>query len=240
MAAQGQFPTTMWTLVVNAGQRTDARSKEALASLCERYWYPLYAYVRRRGYTVEEAQDLTQEFFARFLEKHYVERADRNKGRFRTFLLSSLTCFLFDDADRRRALKRGGPHAPLPFEIRNGEEIYQREPFHNESPARIFERRWALALLERVLGRLRDEFASNGEAPQFERLKAFLLGKDRGVPYAVLAKELDTTEGALKVAIHRLRKRYRDLFRAEIAETISNPAEIESEIRYLAGALAAK
>jgi hypothetical protein len=129
MQAARQFPITSWTLVLSAGQRNDAHSSDALALLCERYWYPLYAYIRRRGYTVEQAQDLTQEFFARVLEKSYFERADRHKGRFRTFLLSSLTCFLFDDTDHRQALKRGGPLAPVPFEVRNGEEIYPARAF---------------------------------------------------------------------------------------------------------------
>ena len=239
MPAPRQFPTTTWTLVVNAGHRTDAVSSQALASLCERYWYPLYAYVRRRGYAVEQAQDLTQEFFARVIEKRYIERADRNKGRFRTFLLSSLTCFLSDDMDRRQALKRGGGCTALSFEIRNGEEIYRREPSHTETPERIFERRWAMAVLERALARLRNEFG--GEADHFERLKIFLSGEGgAAAPYAELARELNTTEGALKTAIHRLRKKYREVLRAEIAETVAEPGEIEGEIRYLASALAVK
>jgi RNA polymerase sigma-70 factor (ECF subfamily) len=237
MEASRHFPTTTWTLVLSAG-RDDARSSEALASLCEKYWYPLYAYVRRCGYAVEQAQDLTQEFFCRVLEKRYIDRADRNKGRFRTFLLSSLTYFLSDQKDRQFALKRGGACAILPFEIRAGEEVYQREPTHNETPEKIFERRWALALLDRVVGKLREEFASGGQLAQFERLKVFLLGQGEDVPYVELAKELETTEGALKVAIHRLRKRYRALLREEIAETVADPAEVEGELRYLAGALA--
>jgi RNA polymerase sigma-70 factor (ECF subfamily) len=237
MKAGRHFPTTTWTLVLSAGQAADARSRDALASLCERYWYPLYGYLRRRGHSRDEAQDLTQEFFARVLEKRYIERADRSKGRFRTFLLTSLTYFLSDEADRRQALKRGGPRRPLPFEMREGEEIYQREPSHSETPERIFERGWALALLERVLARLRKEFAEGGEPAQFERLKDYLLGH-ADVPYAELARELETTEGALKVAIHRLRKRYRAALRAEIAETVADPAEIEAEIRYLADVLA--
>jgi len=240
MPAARQFPTTSWTLVLSAGQQTDANSSRALALLCEKYWYPLYAYVRRRGYTVEQAEDLTQEFFKRVLEKRYFERANRNKGRFRTFLLTSLTCFLSDDADHRGALKRGGRNPPISFDVWKGEELYQREPSHNQTPEKVFERRWALALLERVLAQLRDEFVRHDEAARFERLKVFLLGQDSGVRYAELASELQTTEGSLKVSIHRLRKRYRELFRAEIAETVSDPAYIEGEIRYLAEALAAK
>jgi RNA polymerase sigma factor (sigma-70 family) len=224
---------------VSAGRQLDERSVQALACLCERYWYPLYAYVRRRGYTAAQAQDLTQEFFARLLEKRYIDRADPSKGRFRSFLLSSLTCFLFDEADRGRALKRGGSHAPLSFEFRDGEEMYRREPSHTETPERIFERRWAQATLERVLARLRAEFAAGREPAHFERLKGLLLGADADLPYAAVARELGITEGALKVAVHRLRKRYRAVLRAEIAETVSDPAEIEGEIRYLANALAA-
>jgi|SRR5215471_5030853 len=240
MVTARHFPTTTWTLVLSAGQPADVRSSDALASLCEKYWYPLYAYLRRRGYSRDQAEDLTQEFFARLLEKRYIEHADRNKGRFRTFLLTSLTYFLCDEVDRSQALKRGGSRAPLPFEIRNGEEIYQREPSHNETPERIFERGWALALLERVLARLRNEFAAGGEPAQFERLKDYLLGQRAELPYAALARELRTTEGALKVAVHRLKKRYRAALRAEIAETVADPAEIEAEIRYLADVLAAK
>jgi DNA-directed RNA polymerase specialized sigma24 family protein len=190
MKSAGHFPTTTWTLVLSAGQQMDAQSSDALAALCEKYWYPLYAYIRRRGYPVEQAQDLTQEFFARVLEKRYIERADRRKGRFRTFLLSSLTYFLCDESDHRQALKRGGSHATLPFEIRDGEEIYRREPSHNETPEKIFERRWALALLERVLARLRQEFVDGGKPAHFERLKVFLLGQRGDVLYAELAQEL--------------------------------------------------
>src|SRR5215510_13513693 len=168
MGAAKHFPTTAWTLILSAGRQTDACSGDALASLCEKYWYPLYAYIRRRGYPVEQAQDLTQEFFARVLEKRYIERADRRKGRFRTFLLSSLAYFLCDEIDRGQALKRGGPHSPLPFDIRGGEEIYRREPAHNETPEKIFERRWALALLDRVLARLQEEFVEGGKSAHFE------------------------------------------------------------------------
>ena len=240
MASPGRFPTTTWTLVVKAGHTTKAENRDALASLCEKYWYPLYAYIRRRGYPVEQAQDLTQEFFARVLEKRYLERVDRNKGRFRTFLLSSLTYFLCDEQDHQRALKRGGGSTTLPFEIRDGEEIYRREPSHVETPERIFERQWALAVLERVLKRLRMEFAGTRDADQFERLKVFLTSDAGERRYADVARELNTTEGALKSAVYRLRKKYREVLRAEIAETVCRADEIEGEIRYLARALAAK
>jgi len=233
-----QFPTTRWSLVVAAGdpRRQDARS--ALVSLCENYWYPLYAYVRRRGYPAERSQDLTQEFFVRVLEGRYLDRADPEKGRFRSFLLTSLKFFVADDEDRHRALKRGGG-AVLPFEFSSGEDRYQREPAHDETPERIFERRWALSVLDGVVDKLRDEFVQHGRPEHFERLKIFLLGHS-DAPYAVLAREMKISEGALKVAIHRLRKRYRELFRQEIADTVADPADVESELRYLAAALTAK
>ena len=238
LPGSSQFPTTRWTLVVAAGdpRRKDARS--ALVSLCENYWYPLYAYLRRRGYAPDQAQDLTQEFFMRVLEGRYLDRADPEKGRFRSFILTSLKFFVADEQDRQRAQKRGGG-AGVSFEFSSGEERYQREPGHDETPERIFERRWALSMLERVMERLRDEFVQHGRPENFERMKVFLLGQSEA-PYADLAREMNTSEGALKVAIHRLRKRYRELFRQEIADTVADPAEIESELRYLAAVLTRK
>jgi len=241
LPGSSRFPTTRWTLVVAAGdpQRKDARS--ALVSLCENYWYPLYAYLRRRGYPPDRSQDLTQEFFMRVLEGRYLDRADPEKGRFRSFILTSLKFFAADEQDRQRARKRGGG-AVVSFEFssgESGEERYQREPGHDETPDRIFERRWALAMLERVMERLRDEFVQHGRPENFERLKVFLLGQSEA-PYSDLAREMNTSEGALKVAIHRLRKRYRELFRQEIADTVADPAEVESELRYLAAVLTTK
>ena len=233
-----QFPTTRWSLVVAAGhpQRKDARS--ALVSLCENYWYPLYAYLRRRGYPADQAQDLTQEFFVRVLEGRYLDRADPEKGRFRSFILTSLRFFVADEGDRQRAYKRGGG-AVVPLEFSSCEDRFQREPAHNETPDRIFERRWALSVLDRVVETLRNEFVHHGRPEHFERLKVFLLGQS-DAPYAALAHEMNTSEGALKVAIHRLRKRYRELFRQEIADTVADPAEVESELRFLAAVLSKK
>jgi RNA polymerase sigma factor (sigma-70 family) len=238
LAGPSDFPTTRWTLVVAAAdpQRKEARS--ALVSLCEGYWYPLYAYVRRRGYPADQAQDLTQEFFIRVLEGRYLDRADPEKGRFRSFILTSLKFFVADEEDRKRAYKRGGG-AVLSLEFSSGEDLYQREPAHDETPERIFERRWALAVLDRVVERLRNEFVHHGRPEHFERLKVFLLGQS-DAPYATLAREMSTSEGALKVAIHRLRKRYRELFRQEIADTVADPGEVESELRFLAAALTRK
>jgi RNA polymerase sigma-70 factor (ECF subfamily) len=233
-----EFPTTRWTLVVAASDPKRKEFRSALASLCENYWYPLYAYLRRRGYPADQAQDLTQEFFIRVLEGRYLDRADPEKGRFRAFLLTSLKFFVADEEDRNRAQKRGGG-ALLPLEFSCGEERYQREPAHDETPERIFERRWALSVLDRVVEKLRDEFVRHGRAEHFERLKVFLLGRS-DAPYVALAHELNTSEGALKVAIHRLRKRYRELFRQEIADTVADTAEVESELRFLAAVLTGK
>src|SRR5579863_5879840 len=233
-----QFPTTRWTVVVAAGDPHQKEARPALVSLCENYWYPLYAYLRRRGYSTDQAQDLTQEFFVRVLEGRYLDRADPEKGRFRSFILTSLKFFAADEEDRQRAQKRGGG-VLVSLEFPSGEERYQREPGHDETPDRIFERRWALSVLDRVVERLRNDFAYHGRPEHFERLKMFLLGQS-DAPYATLACEVNTSEGALKVAIHRIRKRYRELFRQEIADTVADPAEVESELRYLAAVLTRK
>jgi len=233
-----RFPTTRWTLVLAAGDPHRKEARSALVDLCEKYWYPLYAYLRRRGYAADEAQDLTQEFFVRVLEGRYLDHADPEKGRFRSFILTSLKFFVADEEDRQRAQKRGGG-VIVPLEFSSGEDRYQREPGHDETPERIFERRWALSLLDRVVERLRNEFVDHGRPEHFERLKVFLLGQS-DAPYAALAREMNTSEGALKVAIHRLRKRYRELFRQEIADTVADPADVESELRFLAGVLMGK
>ncbi len=233
-----RFPTTRWTLVVAAGHPHRKETRDALVSLCENYWYPLYAYLRRRGYPADQAQDLTQEFFVQLLEGRYLDRADPEKGRFRSFLLSSLKFFVADEEDRQRARKRGGG-AVMPFEFQSGEDRYQREPAHDETPERIFERRWVLLMLDRVVEKLRNEFVQHGRPEHFERLKVFLLGQS-DIPHAALAREMNTSEGTLKVAIHRLRKRYRELFRQEILDTVTDPKEVESELRYLAAVLSRK
>ena len=238
LAGPSQFPTTRWTLVVAAGDPRRKEARFALVSLCESYWYPLYAFLRRRGYPADEAQDLTQEFFTRVLEGRYLDRADPEKGRFRSFLLTSLKFFVADEEDRQRAHKRGGGQL-VPLEFSSGEERYQREPAHDETPERIFERRWALSVLDRVMEKVRDEFIQHGRLEHFERLKVFLLGQS-DTPYTALAGGMNTSEGALKVAIHRLRKRYRELFRQEIADTVADPADVESELRFLAAVLTRK
>ena len=235
LPGSSQFPTTRWTLVVAAGEPQRKEARSALVFLCENYWYPLYAYLRRRGHPADQAQDLTQEFFMRVLEGRYLDRANPEKGRFRSFILTSLKFFVADEEDRQRARKRGGGSL-VPLEFSSGEARYQREPGHDETPEHIFERRWALSVLDRVVERLRSEFVQHGRPEHFERLKVFLL-EQSNTPYAALASEMKTSEGALKVAIHRLRKRYRELFRQEIADLVADPADVESELRYLAAVL---
>jgi DNA-directed RNA polymerase specialized sigma24 family protein len=236
-AGRNDFPTTSWTLVVAAGDPGRQDCRDALVRLCENYWYPVYAYVRRRGYPDEEAQDLTQDFFVRILEGRYLDRADSNRGRFRSFLLNSCKYFLADEADRARAQKRGGG-AILPFEVASGEERYRFEPLDNETPEDIFVRGWAVSLLERVVSRLKDEFIRHGSPRDFEKLKVFLLGQSE-VPYAKLALEMDASEGGLKVTVYRLRRRYRALVQKEIRETVADPEDVDSEIRFLFSALRA-
>ena len=233
-----EFPTTSWSLVVAAANPMDPDCRDALLRLCESYWYPVYAYVRRRGYQEQDAQDLTQDFFVRILEGRYLDRADPKRGRFRSFLLNSCKFFLADQADRARALKRGAG-AILSFEVASGEEQYRFEPLDNETPEHIFERGWAIVLIDRVVSCLRDEFVQHGSLDDFEKLKVFLLGQ-ADIPYLELASDMGSTEGRLKVAIHRLRKRYRILFLKEVAETVADPAEVDSEIRFLMGALRRK
>jgi RNA polymerase sigma factor (sigma-70 family) len=231
------FATTRWSLVLAAGQRCSPQSSAALATLCENYWYPLYAYVRRRGHDADEAQDFTQAYFARLLEKNDLAAADPGRGRFRAFLLTSLKHFLANEWDRARAEKRGGGRSVLSIDFGTAEERYRAEPSHDLTPEKIFERRWALVLLENVLARLHDESAQAGKADSFDRLKGFLTGEQAAVTYGKLAVELNTSEGAVKVAIHRLRRRYRELLRAEIEETVADAQEIDQEIRDLFSAL---
>jgi RNA polymerase sigma-70 factor (ECF subfamily) len=237
-AGRNDFPITSWTLVVAAGNQGGQGCRAALSRLCEQYWYPVYAYVRRRGYPEEEAQDLTQDFFIRILEGRYLDRADRNRGKFRSFLLNSCKFFLSDQADRANAQKRGGGDI-LPFEVAAGEQRYRFEPLDNETPEGIFERNWAVSLLDRVVSRLKDEYTQHGSPSDFEKLKVFLLGQSE-VPYAQLAQEMGSSEGGLKVAVHRLRKRYRALFQSEIAQTLADPADVDSEISFLISTLRAR
>jgi RNA polymerase sigma factor (sigma-70 family) len=235
-----QFETTRWSQVLAAGQAPTNASREALSRLCEVYWYPLYAYVRRWGYDADEAQDLTQEFFVRLLEKHYLRAADPARGRFRSFLLASLKHFLSNERDRAGAAKRGGRTTVLPLEFENAEGRYSREPPDADTPESIYERRWALTLLERTLARLRHEFDAAGKQALFARLEGHLTGEQEALPYAELGAELGMSEGAVKVTVHRLRRRFGALLRDEIGETVSEPGLVDEEIRELFRALKGK
>lgn len=238
-AKPGQaFVTTHWSVVAAAGRGDAPDALAALESLCTTYWYPLYAYVRRRGYSVEDAQDLTQEFFARVLARQWVADADRAKGRFRTFLLTALSHFLANEWDRAHARKRGGGARPLALQFDTAETRYGLEPADPLTPERCFERRWALTLLEEVLGRLRAEYEHGGRSDWFAALHPCLMGSRESQPYAELAAKLKMTEGAVKVAVHRLRARYRELLREEIAKTVSSPSEVDEELRHMFSVLA--
>ena len=229
----GRFATTRWSLVLAAGQQTNARSAEALARLCEMYWYPVYAFIRRQGYRADEGADLTQEFFTRVLEKHYFHDADPARGRFRAFLGASIRHFLSNERDRAQALKRGGHQPPISLDVETADGTYRLDPRDDLTPEKLFDRRWALILLERVLARLRDEHLSAEKGELFDHLKGFLTGDSAGIPYGDVAKALGMTDGAVKVAVHRLRRQFRDTLMHEIAETVSDPAEIDAEIEYL-------
>ena len=233
-----QFQTTLWSVVLAAGAAERTGAREALEKLCRCYWPPLYAYIRRRGYGPEDAEDLTQEFFQRLLEKDYLRLADQKRGRFRTFLLTSMQHFLINEWERQSALKRGGGQAQISWDRDAAEAFYLSEKSDQLSPEKIFERRWAVSLLEQVLSKLRQEYTRAGKAQLFDGLKDFLWGDTENASYAELAKGLAATEGALRVAMHRLRHRYRELLRAEIANTVADASEIEDEIRHLFEALA--
>jgi RNA polymerase sigma-70 factor (ECF subfamily) len=212
------------------------QARKALAHLCETYWYPLYAFVRREGHAPDDAQDLTQEFFARLLEKNWLEAVDREKGKFRSFLLAAVRHFLANEWDRAHRLKRGGGVNIVSLDAQTAEDRYALEPADSMTADRIFERRWALTLLEQVLAGVRREFVAAGRETLFEELKVALTGGK--VPYAEVAARLNLSEGAVRVAVHRLRVRYRELLRAEIAETVSAEEEIDAEVQHLFAALA--
>lgn len=229
----GRFATTRWSLVLSAGKGAGQGSEQALAQLCELYWYPVYAFIRRHGHSSDEAADLTQEFFALVLEKSYLRAADPERGRFRSFLLACLRHFLSNQRDRATAIKRGGGYNIVPLEIETAEGRYLHEPPEEITPEKIFERRWALTLLDRVLARLGDEYNVRGRQKLFEVLKGFLTGDSADVSYQAVAQTLGTTEGAVKVAVHRLRRRFRDLLAEEVETTVANQHDVEDEIRYL-------
>jgi RNA polymerase sigma-70 factor (ECF subfamily) len=236
--SRNRFATTRWSQVIAAGAQPEADTGDALARLCEAYWHPLYAYVRRCGYDPDAACDLTQAFFAKLLEKRFLRDADPARGRFRSFLLAAMRHFLSNERDRISAEKRGGRVAIVPMEIETAEGIYTREIPDNETPDVVFERRWALTTLERALERLRAEFARSGKGALLRRLEGFLTGDAGDAPYVLVAQELGMSEAAVKVAVHRLRKRYGGLVREEIRQTVSDEREVDDEVRELFRALA--
>ncbi len=231
------FLTTRWSVVLTAGRGAGSDSQRALEELCETYWYPLYAYVRRRGHRAEDAQDLTQAFFARLLEKNAVGAADPRRGRFRAFLLASLKNFLANEWNRERAQKRGGGCSVLSLDFTAADARFVREPRDELTPERAYERSWALAVLERALAGLEREHAERGRQRLFERLKDTLVAGGLRVPYRELAEDLDMTEGAVKVAVHRLRTAFREALRREVSETVGGKGDLDAELHGLITAL---
>jgi RNA polymerase sigma-70 factor (ECF subfamily) len=230
------FLTTRWSVVVAAGRPDEPRSRAALAELCGAYWRPVYAYVRRRGHAAEDARDLTQAFFTRLLEKNAVQGADPERGRFRGWLLGAAKHFLANEWDRAQALKRGGGRAPLSLDFESADARLGLEPAHELTPERAFERDWALAVLERAFGGLEAQWHARGRGELFAGLKDSLVG-GAAQSYRALGERLGLSEGAVKVAAHRLRRAFREALRAEIAETVEDEAELESELAHLIEAL---
>jgi RNA polymerase sigma factor (sigma-70 family) len=230
------FATTQWTVVLAAGERGTPQSDLALEELCRAYWFPLYAYVRRRGHTKEDAEDLTQAFFAGFLKKNYLEKLSAERGRFRAFLLASLKHFLANEWDKAQRLKRGGGLTHVSLDWQTADTQFQIAAANEPSPDKAFDREWAVALLARVIERLQQECDADGRSKQFQQLKIFLTAGKGELPYAETAKTLGLDEGTVRVVVHRLRKRYRQLLRSEIAQTLADDANVDEEMHALFGA----
>jgi RNA polymerase sigma-70 factor (ECF subfamily) len=230
------FATTHWTVVLAAGRQRSPEAARALEELCRTYWFPLYAYVRRRGHAKEDAEDLTQAFFARLLEKNPFAQLDSDKGKFRAFLLASLKNFLANERDKAHTLKRGGGIPPLSLDWQTADTQFQVAATQEPSPDKAFDREWALALLAKVIGRLQTECVAEGKARVFEQLKQFLTAGHAESAQREAAAELGMEEGAMRVAIHRLRKRYRQLLRDEIANTLADATTVDEEMSALFGA----
>lgn len=233
----GRFATTHWSVVLAAGRPKSASYKQALETLCRTYWFPLYAYLRRQGYDSHQAEDYTQAFFAGLLAKGGLRLADPKRGKFRSFLLASLKHFLSNELARARAKKRGGGQKALSLDFQNAESQYALEPCDELSPEKLFERSWALTVLYRTMARLQAEAISTNKQKLFDHLKVYLTAEKSSIPYRDVAAELDMAEGAVRVAVHRLRKRYRELLRDEIAQTVTSDDQIDEEIRDLFAAL---
>jgi RNA polymerase sigma factor (sigma-70 family) len=231
-----QFATTHWSLVLEA-RGSSPQSQSALEELCRCYWYPVYAFLRRRGSSPEDSSDLTQGFFATLLEKEYLDDVDRQKGRFRTFLLTAVSRFASKAHQREHAQKRGGGRKLLSLDVSEGECRYQHEPVDDWTPEKIFARRWALTILDGALARLRNDHEESGRTALYEALKVYLTGDSGAPPLAEVASRLSMTEGAVKVAVHRLRERYRQALREETGQTVAEPADVEDELKTLLAAL---
>jgi RNA polymerase sigma-70 factor (ECF subfamily) len=227
------FATTHWSVVLTASDEASPQAEAALTRLCQSYWLPVYAFVRKRGHSPEQAQDLTQGFFANFLEKQHVMKADRERGRFRSFLMTSVENFLRNEHDRGQAQKRGGGRQIVSLDEQDAEARYLCEPTTETDPAKAFEQRWAATLLQTVLSRLQAEFGDAGRAELFDALQAHLWGDTDSTPYPELAERFGLTLANVKTTAHRLRQRYRELLREEIAHTVSLPSQIDDEIRHL-------
>ena len=235
--AAAVFRTTHWSMIVEAGSNDSVRSAAAMEELCQRYWYPLYAYVRRRGHSHADAADLTQTFFTRLLEKSSIARVSPGTGRFRSFLLASMKNFLINEWDSANRLKRGGGTKTFSLDDSTAEELYRQEPAHHAAPDKLFDHRWAVSMLEIALARLRAEFVASERADLYDVLKPALTAEKLADPYSAVAARFGLTEGALRVAIHRLRKRLGELLRAEVAQTVEKPEDVDEELRYLLEAL---
>jgi RNA polymerase sigma factor (sigma-70 family) len=226
-------------VVLAAGHSSVPGAQEALETLCRTYWYPLYVYVRGQGKSPHDAQDLTQEFFARLLEKKYLRLADPDRGKFRAFLLKALKHFLVNEWEKARTQKRGGGQCAIPLDAEIAEGRYAAEPVQALTVDQVYEKRWAVTLIEAVLARVRENYEAAGRLPIFETLKGFIWGEQSKLSYAEVAPQLGLTEGAVKVAVHRLRGRYRELLRAEIAKTVATPGEVDEELQHLIAVLTA-
>ncbi len=237
MVGHPLFAPTHWSVVLAAAAEESPASTAALEKLCRNYWYPLYAYVRSRGYGPEDAEDLTQEFFARLLAHRGLEGASPLKGKFRSFLLASINHLLSDERDRATSQKRGGGKPELSLEAQTAEERYRLEPLDELTPEKVFERRWAAAVVERVLGQLEEEYSRTGRGQVFRVLQFFIPGEGPGRDYTAAARRLGMTDGTARVAVHRLRQRFGTMLRAAVAETVDTPEDLESELRYLLAAL---
>jgi RNA polymerase sigma factor (sigma-70 family) len=232
-----RFATTRWSAVLAAGKPGSPRAVEALDQLCRTYWFPLYAWVRRQGHPPHDAEDLIQGFFERLIGKGDLADVDPERGRFRSFLLAALKHYLANERDRLQSWKRGGRHCFVPLDTDTAEIRYGAEPIDTLTADRIYDRRWALTILDQVMVRLRAEFRHRGKERLFDALKTCLTADRGAVPYAELARQLDVNEGAIKVAVHRLRRHYRELLRDEIAQTVGDPAAVEEELRDLMAVL---